>query len=75
MATNQIDDATRQKLLAENQELRCRVASLETAREEDRKTAEQVLERNFILSSTICPIAIADMAGNLTYVNDAFVKV
>jgi len=65
---------TRRQLISELAELRRRIAELERAEIERRRTEEALRIRDSAMVSSINALASADLEGNLTYVNPAFLK-
>jgi len=68
------EDKTKEQLINEQVELRRRITELE-ALEIKRKRAEEELKiKDSAIASSINAIAIANLEGNLTYVNSSFLK-
>ena len=66
------ENKTKEQLINELVEMRQRVAKLEAA-DTERKRAEEALRiRNWAMRSSISAIVLADLQGNLIYVNPAF---
>ncbi len=68
------ENKTKEQLLSELVEMRHRIVELEASQTE-RKGAEEVLRvKDSAIASSINAVAIADVEGNLTYVNASFLR-
>ncbi len=65
---------TKEPLLKELEEMRQRIKELEASEAERKQTEEELRVKDNAIVSSINAIAIADLEGNLTYVNHAFLR-
>ncbi len=65
---------TKEQLINELTDIRQRITELEALATERRRVEEELRVKDSAIASSINGMALADLAGNLTYVNDSFLE-